>query len=203
MTTTGEARLSQQEEYLTFKALKDQTEALTFVKNELPSPIGKSYYTPTDYRWATMPLRARLVEAHSRRWFSIWGLLHMKNKPQDDERFEEQERLVIKAMVSELDTLRDWVNSRYSIPDNSYLMPNRFATFKEEANGDWDLEDTLDSIKNGPYREHYGAIRYYWKKVEPAQEDPADERRHVILMDMDTHEEAPLLPGVVPYRGSE
>lgn len=43
-------------------------------------------------------------------------------------------------------------------------------------------------------------IRYYWKKVYPHQEDPTDERRHVILMDLNTKQEAPLLQGMKPYQ---
>jgi hypothetical protein len=201
MTTSQEMRLNQQKDYLAFREIKDETDALEFVKERLTGPVGKSYYTPTDYRWATMSLRARLVDAHARHWFSVWGLLHMKNKPEDDAKFGEQELLVISAMVREMDHLEDWVSSRYSIPSNSYLLPSQFAFFKEEAEEDWDVEDTLDIIKFGEHREHYkDHIRYYWKKVEPEQEDPADERRHVILMDMETQEEAPLLPGVEPYK---
>jgi hypothetical protein len=129
-------------------------------------------------------------------------LFNKKDKPKDNEHFVKQEELVISAMVESLDPLSDWVNSRYAVSRGSYLMPFQFASFKDEAE-DWDLEDTLDEIKFGEYREHYGAIRYYWKKVEPTQEDPADERRHVILMNMETHEEAPLLPGVASYGESE
>lgn len=183
-------------------AIKDEADALAFIKERLPSPVGKTYYTPTDYRWATMSLSARLVEDHRQRWSSIWGFLNMANKAADDEKFEEQESLVISALVRHMDHLRDWVQSRYAIPDGSYLMPNQFAYFKEEAEEDWELEDTLDWIKFGKYSEQYkDSIRYYWKKVEPEQEDPADERRHVILMDMETHEEAPLLPEAKQYEG--
>lgn len=196
----GLNRLSQQKEYLTFMALTNEAEALEFLKERLPSPIGKPYYTPTDYRWATMPLRARLVEDRRQHWSSIWGFLNMADKPAEDEKFEKQESLVISAMVSNMDHLGDWVQSRYDVPRGSYLLPDQFAYFKEEAEEDWDVEDTLHWIKFGEYSEHYKEnIRYYWKKVEPAQEDPADERRHVILMDMETQKEAPLVPGAEPY----
>jgi len=204
MAACNAKRLQKREEYLVFKGLKSEAEALEFIEKNWPNFIGKSYYTPTDYRWATMALRARLVEAHRQYWFSIWGLLNMNNKSEDDAKFEEQENLVIQVMVKNLDSLGDWIKSRYVVPKGSYLMPNEFALFKEEAGEDWELEDTLDWIKFGEYSEHYkDHIRYYWKKVEPAQEDPTDERRHVILMDMETQEEAPLLPGAKPYGGSE
>lgn len=198
----GLGRLHQQKEYLAFMELKDEADALAFVKERLPSPIGKPYYTPTDYRWATMPLRARLVEDHRKRWSSIWGLLNMSDKRAEDEKFQRQESLVISAMVRYMDHLGEWIHNRYDVPKGSHLLPDQFAYFKEEAEEDWDLEDTLHWIKFGEYSEHYKEnIRYYWKKVEPAQEDPADERRHVILMDMETQKEAPLLPGAEPYEG--
>lgn len=196
----GLNRLHQKTEYLAFMALKDEADALAFIKELLPSPIGKPYYTPTDYRWATMALSAQLLEDHRQHWSSIWGFLNME--PAEDEKFEEKESLVISALVRNMDPLGDWVESRYAVPRGSYLLPNQFAYFKEEAEEDWELKDTLDWIKFGQYSEDYkDSIRYYWKKVEPEQEDPADERRHVILMEMETREEAPLLPGAKPYEG--
>lgn len=187
------------DEYLEYRGIADEKDALEFVNSAWPTPVGKTYYTPTDFRWATMALRARLVESHKREWHSLWGLLNIRHKAKADKKFEEQESLVISASVRSVDALGDWVNSRYDVPAGSYLMPNQFATFKDEADGDWDLEETLDEIKFGEHREHYTNIRYYWKKVKPARESRNDERRHVILMDMESREEAPLLPGEKPY----
>lgn len=199
MATSNEDRLKQQEDYLAFKAIKDEAEALAFLKDRLPSSVGKTYYTPTDYRWATMSLSVRLLEAHSRHWFSIRGLFNIRNRKKDDEKFIQQEDLVIKAIVRNMDHLSDWVSSRYAIPPRSYLLPNEFACFKEEAKDDWDMKDTLHSIESGKSDGYYEDIHYYWQNVEPAEEDAADERRHCILLDMKTREEAPLLPGVEPY----
>lgn len=195
-------QLERHNDYLEFRGIKDENDALEFVNRTWPTPIGKTYYTPTDFRWATMALRARLAESHKREWHSLWGLLNIRSKAKADKKFEEQETLVIHVAVRNVDALGDWVNSRYDVPAGSYLMPNQFAAFKKEAEGEWDLEDTLDEIKFGEHREHYGDIRYYWKKVTPAQENPADERRHVILMDMETREEAPLRAGEKPYSDS-
>lgn len=202
MKISNGVQFKHHDEYLEFREIADENDALEFVNRTWPTPLGKTYFTPTDFRWATMALRARLVDAYKREWNMLWTLLNIRSKSKADKKFEEQEGLVISAAVRNVDALGDWVESRYDVPDGSYLMPNQFAAFKKEADGDWDLEDTLDEIKFGEHREHYGDIRYYWKKVTPAQEDAADERRHVILMDMETREEAPLLPGVKPYSDS-
>lgn len=199
MKISNGVRFKDHDEYLEFRGITDENDALEFVNRTWPTSIGKAYYTPTDFRWATMVLRTRLVEAHKREWHTLWGLLNIRSKAKADKKFEEQESLVIHVAVRNVDALGDWVKSRYDVPEGSYLMPNQFATFKDEAGDDWNLEDTLDEIKYGEYREHYGNIRYYWKKVEPAQENSADERRHVILMNMETQQEAPLLPDAKPY----
>jgi hypothetical protein len=193
-------RKKQQDDYLEFRAIKTKEDALAFWKARVPNPVGKTYFTPMDYRWFVMPLKYSLQEAHKRRWNSFWGLLHIGEKQKDDAEFEKTVHLLVKTYVGETDALGDWVTSRYDI-GRSYLLPAIFSTSKEEAPEDWEKSDNLDDIAARESKADSVIdydILYYWKEVKPEKE-PDDGRRHCILVDRVTHLEAPLLPGQAAY----
>lgn len=133
---TQDIAVTGKEEYFMFMKLGTDEEALEFIKARTPDPVGKSYFTPTDFRWATMEVRARLVREYNKRWKSLWALFNLKHKIPEQELFEYQEQLVIKALVEwkYLSHCVEWVESRYDIPSNSYLRPDAFSMFKQEAN---------------------------------------------------------------------
>lgn len=200
MTNSAKRTLLQNvEEYFAFMAIKDQAEALDFLKERLSVSVGKSYYTPSDYRWETLPLKARLSETHRKRWTMLRVIFRLKQLQRENGKFHNLRSLVNDALYENRDHLRDWVGNRYAVPEDSYYFPDQFATTKEENEVWWELKDTLKSVETGLQIGKPLEILYYWKKVSPANEDPTDGRRHCILMDRKTQEEAPLMPGVNPY----
>jgi hypothetical protein len=119
-----------------------------------------------------------------------------------DAQFRHRLGLTEDAIDEAMNYTATWVDSRYDIPRESYLSPDRFA--REEIDDDWDLNRTM-AIINLPYldSDFRESIRYYWKKVQPSLENPENRRRHGILVDIETQKEAPLLPGLKPYRNVE
>ena len=200
MTNSAKRTLRQNtEEYFAFIAIKNQAEALAFLKGQIPISVGKSYYTPIDYRWETLPLKVRLSATHRKRWTALRVIFRLKELQKEYDKFRNLQYLVREALEENGEYLRDWVENRYAVPEDSYMFPDQFATNEEEDEVNWKLNDTLKSLETGlqigkPYN-----FLYYWKKVSPVNEDPADGRRHCILMDRKTHEEAPLMPRVSPY----
>lgn len=220
-----EADLKQQDDYRAFMAIKDKTDAAKFWYAQIADVMGKPYLTPRDYIWYDSPMRARLMNQFWRRWtlFPIGKQLAQDSKEYhckslantlwmgivwpfmtlEHRKFEKNASLVVSvdidAMMDHTDILHRWVRSRYAIThERCFLIPDDFAEPQEE----WDFTDNLAQIED---REAKGKpdykILYYWKQVEPATENLSDGRRHIILMDRATHEEAPLLPGQEPYRG--
>lgn len=193
---------SHEDDYIAFINIHTRGDASNFLESRAPNPVGKSYFTPADYIWEVMPLKAELIRSHRQWLFSPWGFLNLKDKKMYDAQFRHRHSIIQDAISHEMDYTGAWVNSRYDIPRDSYLEPIRFSQGK--LDDDWDRQYTLDYI-NFPYIDYKYVknIRYYWKKVNPGLENSKDGRRHAILMDIETQEEAPLLAGMKPYMDVE
>lgn len=220
-----EDELKQRNEYRAFMAIKDKKDAAEFWHAQTAHLLDKPYLTPRDYMWYNSPMKERLLNQFKRRWTlfpigkqlatdskeylwksladtlwvgMVWPFIYLENK-----KFNEKAHLVvsvdIEAMLENADILHTWVYNRYAIThERCLILPDDFS----EPQEDWDFKDNLgqiaDNEANG--RMDYEVL-YYWKQVEPEAENLCDGRRHIILMDRATHEEAPLLPGQEPYRG--
>lgn len=191
-------RAKQQENYREFMALKDKEEVLSFLSRVVPNPVGKPYFTPMDYRWATMALRAELYESHARRWNSLWGLFHSAERQESDLTFKGNESVLIGVMVRKTDHLADWVESRYDNIGMSYTRADMFSYAEWESPESWEKDNNLNDIQGSDANVDYEVL-YYWQEVKPVGEPTNDGRRHCILVDRVTHQEAPLLPGQEPF----
>lgn len=220
-----EDKLKQRDEYRAFMAIKDKKDAADFWHAQIAHILDKPYLTPRDYMWYESPMRNRLMNQFRRRWtlFPIreqvaqdsiayrwksvanvlWTGITQPFMSREIRKFNEKVNLVVSvdidAMLEKADILHTWVYNRYAIThERCLLTPDGFAESQEE----WDFQDNLAKIADN---EAHGwqdyKVLYYWKQVEPAAENISDGRRHIILMDRATHEEAPLLPGQEPYRG--
>jgi hypothetical protein len=58
------SKKEQNESYSEFRKIKDKSDALKFLKERVPRPDSNIPYTPSDYRWMTMPLVAKLSESY-------------------------------------------------------------------------------------------------------------------------------------------
>lgn len=224
-----EADLKQRDCYRAFMAIKNETDAAKFWYEHIPDANTKTYFTPRDYMWYAMPLKASLLESYWKRWTvisvektlaqdsmayrwkslvnALWAGIVSPFMVAEHRKFSKNTDLVIyvdlNAMIDKTDVLHKWIYSRYAITHEScLLLPDPFSTSQPESQKNWELTDNLAIIEEQEAKgESDYKVLYYWKKVEPVTENPSDGRRHVILMDRATHEEAPLLPGQEPYRG--
>lgn len=194
------SKLSKQEQqqlYREFMAIKTEEEALSFIKAILPNPAGKPYFTPMDYRWHTMKKRQDVILAHHRSWGIVRGFFPSSERRESDAKVEAIESLIVSVMVEKTDALRDWIVSRYADIGDTYLLPDEFLSTRQESPEDWAKDTNLEFIEvNG---ETMNDIRYYWQEVKPASEPKNDGRRHCILVDRITHQEAPLASGQEPF----
>lgn len=193
-------KTKQQEDYRECMAIKNEEDALRFWEARVSSPVGKPYFTPMDYQWITTALRAEIYKTHVKHWTSIWGLFHASEREESADKFESIEWLFAGAIVKNTDYLGDWVKSRYDI-GQTYLIPDEFSETKEESPEYWEVDNTLSFIEedeaDGRHSDY--EVLYYWQEVKPAGEPANDGRRHCILVDRVTHQEAPLLPGQEPF----
>lgn len=220
-----EPDLKQRDDYRAFMAIKNETDAAKFWDEQMADVMGKPYLTPRDYLWHASPMRTRLMDHYWKRWTLIPMGKHLAQDSRayrwkslvntlwvgivspfmvvEYRKFSKKAGLVIDvdidAMMDRTDVLHKWIYSRYAIThERCLLLPDDFDRSQE----DWDFTDNLAHIEDVEAKGKMDyKILYYWKQVEPAGENPSDGRRHVILMDRATHEEAPLLPGQEPYKG--
>lgn len=221
-----EKRVKERENYRAFMSIKDKTEAAAFWHAQIGDPTKKPYLTPRDYMWYNSPMRARLMEQFQSRWTlfpletqlaqdsmeyrwksganALWAQIVWPFKAMEYRKFNKNASLVVSvdidAMLEKKDILQTWVRSRYAITNQAcFLLPDDFA----EPQEDYDVNDNIAHIEDNEAKGIASyKVLYYWKQVEPATENLADGRRHIILMDRATHEEAPLLPGQEPYSDS-
>lgn len=188
-------RAKQQKIYRDFLAIKDENDALRFWTTRVTTPVGKYYFTPMDYQWDTTDLRAELCQSHARRWNSLRGLFQTSERQKSNEEFEDIETLLVRTIVSATDHLGEWVKSRYDI-GQTYLIPDEFSDIEY-----LEIDNTLSLIEEDEENEMDSdyKVLYYWQEVEPDNEPANDGRRHCILLDRVTHQEAPLLPGQEPF----
>jgi hypothetical protein len=125
-----------------------------------------------------------------------------KFKRKTAQHFSEQIDLAMSVFEEELDPVSEWVENRYDIEKISYKQPPLEYTYITEheiksailqtEKEDQQPTDTAKEVE-------LGKIAYEWKKVGSTREGLTD-RTHCILVDNKTLLEAPLLPGVNPYK---
>lgn len=197
---TNKLDRAKQQDYREFMAIRNEEEALAFWSARVPDPVGKPYFTPMDYRWRTATVATDLFESHDRHWRSYARFfdLFVATKDRSDETFEAIADMVVTQKIKKTDPLDDWVTSRYDNLGRSYLLPDPFSYSREESPESWEEDTNLSNIeKNEAIRDY--EVLYYWQEVHPAGEPANDGRRHCILVDRVTHQEAPLLPGQEPF----
>jgi hypothetical protein len=190
MENTPLTKQKQRENYLAFMSIKDEFEALVFLTERIPNPAGNLPYTPSDYRWMTMPLVIQLRKTHT-------GFQNPFKRVAGD--FWELDAFACALFSDPVDgmqPLTKWIDSRYAVEQGTYLRPPAEYTYITPEEIEASRLASEQPQPESPFLQEMKA--WSWKKVGTTKEG-RNTRTHCILVDKETGLEPPLLPGVKPY----